>query len=187
MVIAEPAEASIVSLPASTEPPPAPPPDDRRPARAPAFNGIWELARALNRADRSALAIAAEDEPRPIPVDGLEVRKLLGTFWFRSVFPLFSVAWRERLLTALVATVVVPNHVVRIGRQVTPVNELGHEQIKAIADNPLMRSEAGADLRLLSAIGSLWGADALTRVHFGEVVNPAEPSRFATLLSGFRP
>ena len=179
-------EASVTDAPVNDAPPPTSPPDDRKPASASTFSGIWDLARALNRADRTALATAAGDSTSAIAVDGLEVRKLLGTFWFRSVFPHFSQSWRNRLLSALVDTVIVPNHAVRLGRQLAQVKDLRHDEIKAIADKPLMHSEAGADLRLLLAIGNLWGADALARVRFGEVVNPGESSRFAALLSGLR-
>ena len=150
------------------------------------FGSVWDLARALNRADRVALAIAAEERPSTIPVDGLEVKKLLGTFWFRSVFTLFSESWRERLLDALVAAVIVPNHVVRLGRNLAQVTDLTLEQIKAIVEKPLTQSHAGADLRLLHAIGLLWGADALKRLRFADVVHPGESSRLASLLAGLR-
>jgi cell division GTPase FtsZ len=150
------------------------------------FGSVWNLARALNRADRVALAIAAEERPSTIPVDGLEVKKLLGTLWFRSVFTLFSESWRERLLDALVAAVIVPNHVVRLGRNQAQVADLTLEQIQAIVEKPLTESHAGADLRLLHSIGLLWGADALERLRFGDVVHPGESSRLASLLAGLR-
>jgi hypothetical protein len=163
-----------------------PPPDDRQPARPSPSAGIWDLARGLNRADRTAVALAAEDGPSPFAVDGLEVRRLLGTFWFRSVFHFFSPPWRERLFSALVSDVIVPNHYVRLGRELTQLKDLRHEQIKAIADRPLTHADAGADLRLLIAIGNLWGADAIGRLRFGDIVNSNEPSRLATLWSGLR-
>jgi hypothetical protein len=150
------------------------------------FGSVWDLARALNRADRVALAIAAEEGPSTIPVDGLEVKKLLGTFWFRSVFTLFSESWRERLLDALVEAVIVPNHVVRLGRNLTQVTDLTLEQIEAIVEKPLTQSHAGADLRLLHAIGLLWGANALKRLRFADVEHPGESSRLASLLAGLR-
>jgi cell division GTPase FtsZ len=161
-------------------------PDEPIPAARLPFNGIWELARGLNRADRAAIAIAAEQGPAAIAVDELEVRKLLDTFWFRSVFPLFSQPWRERLLDALTTAVIVPNRMVRIGRQMTPLNDLTYEQLKAIGDKEFMRSESGDGVRLLLAIGGLWGPSALVRVRFGELVQADESSRLATLLSGLR-
>ena len=161
-------------------------PDEPIPAARLSFNGIWELARGLNRADRAAIAIAAEEGPAAIAVDELEVRKLLDTFWFRSVFPLFSQPWRERLLDALTTAVIVPNRMVRIGRQMTPLNDLTYEQLKAIGDKEFMRSESGDGVRLLLAIGGLWGPSALVRVRFGELVQADESSRLATLLSGLR-
>lgn len=182
------AERSAPLSAAIAAPAPPPPPllDDRKPAAQPPFNGIRELARALNRADRSAIAIAAEEGPAAIAVDGLEVRKLLDTFWFRSVFPLFSTAWRDRLLDALAAAVIVPNRMIRIGRQMAPLKDLSYEQIKAIGDKP-MHTESGGDVRLLLAIGGLWGPSAVVRIRFGELVDPGESSRLATLLSALRP
>jgi len=160
--------------------------DEPTPAARLPFNGIWELARGLNRADRAAMAIAAEEGPAAIAIDELEVRKLLDTFWFRSVFPLFSLPWRERLLDALTTAVIVPNRMVRIGRQMTPLNDLTYEQLKAIGDKEFMHSESGDGVRLLLAIGGLWGPSALVRVRFGELVQADESSRLATLLSGLR-
>ena len=34
-------------------------------------------------------------------MDGRELRRLLGTFWFRSVFTRLSSAWQQRILDAL--------------------------------------------------------------------------------------
>jgi hypothetical protein len=170
---------------------PAPPPpvllEDRTPAAPPSFNGIWELARALNRADREAIAIAAADGPAAIAVHELEVRKLVGTFWFRSVFPQFSPSWRERLLDVLTAAVIVPNRMIRMGWQIAPLKDLNYEQIKELGDKQLMQTEGGADVRLLLAIGGLWGPSAFARVRFGQLVQAGESSRLATLLSGLRP
>ena len=68
-----------------------------------------------------------------------------------------------------------------------PLKDLSYEQIRAIGDKLLMNTESGGDVRLLLAIGGLWGPSALVRVRFGELVPPGEPSRLATFLSGLRP
>jgi cell division GTPase FtsZ len=180
------AAAAVDDTPPVLTPPLPPPPDVRQPDRPLPAAGIWDLARAVNRGDRTAMAVAADVDPSPFAVDGLEVKRLLGTFWFRSVFQLFSPAWRERLFSALVSDVIVPNHQVKLGRELAQLKDLRHEQIKAIADRLLTHTDAGPDLRLLMAIGNLWGADALTRMRFGDAVNPSEPSRLATLFSGLR-
>jgi cell division GTPase FtsZ len=172
--------------PADDPPPPTSSDDEREPVAACPFAGIWDLSRALNRVDPVALAIAAEEWTGRIPVDGLEVKKLLGTFWFRSVFTLFSESWREPLLQAVMEAVIVPNHVVRLGRNVAQLKELTYEQIKAIGEKPLTHGQAAADLRLLLAIGNLWGPDALARLRFTDVVNPGESSRLASLFAGLR-
>ena len=49
-----------------------------------------------------------------MPVDGVVVKKLLGTFWFRSVFPHLLRIVAQRLLDALAENVVIPNHVMRL-------------------------------------------------------------------------
>ncbi|HYU80962.1 MAG TPA: hypothetical protein VEK56_18380 [Vicinamibacterales bacterium] len=152
--------------------------------QAPAFNSIWDFARALNRADSAALALAANAGDARIPVDGGEVKKLLGTFWFRSVFPLLSTAWRDRLLDTLLESVVIPNHEFKVGRQTRLLSELSHAEMKEFFSKTLTRGTAGIDLQLLLAIGSLWGEDVVHRIRFAEPPPGDGASRLATLLSG---
>ncbi|MGH9197475.1 MAG: hypothetical protein ACRD1T_17245, partial [Acidimicrobiia bacterium] len=49
-----------------------------------AFSTFWEFALALNRLDPAALRLAGDGAESGIRIDGIELRKLLGTFWFRS-------------------------------------------------------------------------------------------------------
>ena len=65
------------------------------------FATVAEFARALNRLDPIALELAAGDPLPDMSIEGLAVKQLLGTFWFRSIFPRLSPSWRERLLEAL--------------------------------------------------------------------------------------
>ena len=182
--LADTAEPAAIVEPAAAAASAASP--DRRAAEGCArFETVWDLARALNRSDPAALALAA-DEPQPdMPVDGVVVKKLLGTFWFRSVFPRLSESWRRRLLDALAETLVMPNHVMRQGRRSVRLAELSYEQLKEISDKTLVRGDAGTDLQLLIAIGQLWGPEALGRLQFVETSEPEDSSRLAALL-GFR-
>ena len=69
-------------------------------ARAP-FPSFRDLALAVNRGDATAVALATNGSDPAIRIDGAELRKLLTTFWFRSVFERLSQAWRTRLLEAV--------------------------------------------------------------------------------------
>jgi cell division GTPase FtsZ len=146
------------------------------------FETVWEFARALNRSDRAALRMAADEREPELPIDGLEVKRLLGTFWFRSVFPQLSGAWRERLLDALTNSIEIPNHVMRLGRQGVRLSDLRYAQLKEISAKTLVRGAAGTDLQLLVAIGHLWGDEAFSRLRFVDIVEREESSRFAALL-----
>ena len=55
------------------------------PPRARAFATFWEFAVALNRSDPAALALAGDGATSDIPIDGAELRRLLGMMWFRTV------------------------------------------------------------------------------------------------------
>ena len=82
----------------------------------PSFASLWEFAVAVNRSDPAALAVARDGTQSEISFDGREVRKLLGTMWFRGVVSRLSPAWRDRMLEALVASAPVPDHVLKVGR-----------------------------------------------------------------------
>ena len=146
----------------------------------PAFATVVDFAKALNRLDPTALALGSGPSPAT-PIDGADVRKLLGTFWFGSVFPRFSASWRERLLDALVESFVIPNHVLRHGRQPLNMAAATYDDLKEIDARTTVGSPAAADLKLMLAIAALWGADALKRVRFVETAEPEAPSRIASL------
>jgi len=156
-----------------------------RPA-GPPFATLAELAKALNRLDPIALQIAAGDALPDMAVDGVAVKQLLGSLWFRSIFPRLSASWRERLLEALAASVVIPNHVLTRGRQVVHLADASHDELKAIDDQANVSGAAGGDLQLLLAVTSLWGDEAPRRLRFVEVATPAGSSRIGALL-GRRP
>jgi cell division GTPase FtsZ len=150
------------------------------------FASLSEFAVAVNRSEPAALAIAANGATAGIPVEGLEVRKLLGTIWFRTVVPKLSEAWRTRILDALVATAVVPNHGVRIGRQPMRLGELTYAQLHELATKSSVIDHVRPDVDLLVTVGRLWGSDAVTRIRFGDVPVERGPSRLAGLLGGLR-
>ena len=89
------------------------------------FGSFWDLALAINRSDPEALEMANNGASGSVSVDPAELRKLLGTVWFRSVFPRLSNAWRERLLEVLVDSVIVPNHLLKLGRREVRMRDAG--------------------------------------------------------------
>jgi hypothetical protein len=115
-------------------------------------------------------------------IEGSAVRQLLGVFWFKSIFPRFSPAWRERLFDALAATLVLPNHVLSKGRQPTHLADATHDELKAIAVRTAVNDAAGADLQLLLLIMRLWGEEARGRLQFVEAPAPQASSRLSALL-----
>ena len=115
------------------------------------------------------------------------VRKLVGAIWFRSIFPKFSSSWHERLLDALAASVVIPNHVLSRGRQPIHLADGSHEDLKAIAASRTVSGAAGADLHLVLAIVGLWGEEARSRLRFVDVAAPERSSRLGALFGMRRP
>ena len=153
-------------------------------ARAP-FASLLEFAVAVNRADPTALALAGGGAGE-IPVDGADVRKLLGTLWFRGVVPHLSADWRTRLFDALRTSAEIPNHVVRLGRQQTRVSELGQAQLREVVASPSLPDAVRQDVELLAAIARVWGEDAIRQLQFREMAAPPVTSGFSSLLQGIR-
>ncbi len=153
-------------------------------ARAP-FASLLEFAVAVNRADPTALALAGGSVGE-IPVDGTDVRKLLGTMWFRGVVPHLSADWRTRLFDALRTSTEIPNHVVRLGRRQTRVSELGQAQLREVAASESLLDAVRQDVELLAAIARVWGEDAIRQLQFREMAAPPVTSGFSSLLQGIR-
>lgn len=130
------------------------------------FTNLWELAVAVNRGEPAALAVAHNGATADIVVEGAEVKKLLRTFWFRTVVPLLSDEWKARILETFVRDVVVPDHVVKVGRQPMHLSELTAAQLREVASQLSVPDELKPDLDLLVAIGRLWGDNAVARVRF---------------------
>jgi cell division GTPase FtsZ len=167
---------------------PQPAPSTRKIAQASPARGVTtfrDFAVALNRADPAALALAG-DGTSDIPVDGTEVRRLLGMMWFRTAFDRLSGAWRERLLHALLESTAVPDHALKRGRQTIHLREMSYEDLQKTRSRTAVPDGIQPDLDLLIAVGRFWGADAVTRVRFVEAAERHEASTMESLLHKLR-
>jgi len=150
------------------------------------FTTFWEFAVAVNRSDPAALALAGNGATSELPFDRVELRRLLGMMWFRTVLARLSRDWRERVLDALIEGTTVPDYSVKLGRQSMHLRELTYEQLQEIGAKTIVADWIRADLDLLITVGRFWGADALKRVRFVEAPQRHEPSTMESLLQRFR-
>jgi hypothetical protein len=120
-------------------------------------------------------------------IDSNELRKLLTTFWVRSVFSRLSIDWRDRMLDVLVQNVTIPNYSLRQGRRALRLNEATFEDLKQIVTETIFPDAVRSDLQLLVAVGTLWGEEALARFEFIQSSDDGlKPSRFSSLLGALR-
>jgi hypothetical protein len=140
--------------------------DEPTPPLPRGFPTFWALCLGVNRRDAAALAIAGNGASPTLPVEGAELRKLLGTVWFRSVFAQLSQPWRERLLDVLVQSGPIANRVVRSGRRTAKVSELAYEELKQVPGETILPEAVRADVQLLIVAGALWGPEAIKRFAF---------------------
>ena len=120
-----------------------------------------------------------------MPIDGAEVRKLLGTLWFRSVVPRLSPALKERILDVFVESVAIPNHRVRRGRDVVNVSDLSYADLQEVVRTSVL-DVIKPDLDLLLTVGRLFGSDAVARIRFVDPAVNNDRSALAGLLHGWR-
>jgi cell division GTPase FtsZ len=151
-----------------------------------AFSTFWEFAVALNRSDPAALALAGDGATSSIPLDAIEMKRLLGMMWFRTVFGRLGNDWRERLLHVLIESATVADHAVKRGRQTVHLRELTYEELEETNSKTLVPDWIRPDLDLLITVGRLWGADAVKRLRFVEAPERHEPSMMESLLERFR-
>jgi cell division GTPase FtsZ len=163
---------------------PVEPPHDKNDER-PAFSCLSEFAVAMNRSDPVAVALAKSDASCPFPIEASDVRKLLGTMWFRGVVPRLSHMWQARVLDAFVEGLVVPNHQVRRGRQSVPLSEMSYADLQELAKTSTLAA-IRPDLDLLLAVGRLWGEAGLRRIGFTDAAPNGTPTMLASLLQGIR-
>jgi cell division GTPase FtsZ len=180
----EPQQA-IHALATTADAPLAEPVERTKQQRDPSFSTFWEFAVAVNRSEPAALALASNGAKTEIPIEGSELRKLIGTMWFREVVPRLSEEWRTRLLSVLVDAVEVPNHVVKVGGRSTHLSELTYGELQELKTRPAADS-IRSDMELLLTIGRLWGADAIGRFHYTGNAPAPDTSRFARLMQGLR-
>ena len=188
------AQPGLSGVEQEVEIPATPVPEDHPPASEGAgtttsptsgFSTFWEFAVALNHADPAAIAMAANGVKPEFPILPGELRKLLGTFWFRSAFSRFSAAWRERTLEVVMTGIAIPNHAVKHGRHIVYASDLTYDQLHDVCSKTMLRGPAGTDLQLLLTVGKLWGPDALARLTFTDVDGRGEPSRLGNVLQRF--
>jgi cell division GTPase FtsZ len=152
--------------------------DDR-----PAFSNFWEFAVAVNRGDPLALALARNGESDALSIEPADVRKLLGTIWFRGVVPRLSEAWKARVLDALAEGVALPNHHVRRGKQSVRLSDMSYQDLLELAKTSTLAA-IRPDLDLLLAVGRLWGEDGLRRLRFADATPNGTPTMLAGLFQG---
>jgi hypothetical protein len=150
------------------------------------FATFWDFARAVNRSDPAALALAADGVESEIPMDVRDVRKLLGTFWFRSVFPRLSKHWQNRILDVVTQHATIPDHTIGKGRNAVHFSEMTTEQRQQMVSDPTLADEVRADLQLVTTVAMLWGDEALKRFQFVPASPAPDNSRLAALLQPFR-
>ena len=150
-----------------------------------AFSSFWEFAVAMNRSDPVALALAQSGASDDLSIEAADVRKLLGTVWFRGVVPRLSASWKTRVLDALVEGVAVPNHPVRRGKQHVRLSDMSYQDLLELAKTSTLAA-IRPDLDLLLAVGRLWGEDGLHRLRFADATQNGTPTMLAGLFQGMR-
>ena len=156
-------------------------------ARPRAFTTFWEFAIAVNRSEPAALTLAGDGAASDIPMDGGELRRLMGMMWFRTVvLGRLSAHWRQRVLDVLIDSAVVPDHAVKLGRQTMHLRELSFEQLQEVGAKTMVPDWIQADLDLLITVGRFWGPDAVKRFHFVDPPERRELSVMESLLDKLR-
>jgi cell division GTPase FtsZ len=152
----------------------------------PGFTTFWEFAIAVNRSDPAALLLAGNGAPSDIPIDGVELRRLLGMMWFRTVLGRLSDHWRQRVLDVLVESAELPDHALKVGRQTMHLREMSYEQLQELGAKTMVPDWIRADLDLLITVGRFWGPDTLKRFRFVDPPDRREPSMMSSLLDKLR-
>jgi hypothetical protein len=182
-IVSPPLEVAQVPamLPAELHPPITAPVAAAEPQ---GFTSFWDLALAVNRSNPQALALAQDGEDSHITVDPAEMKKLLGTLWFRSVFPRLSQTWRERTLNVVLENAVIPNHTLRVGRRDVFLSNVQHSELKELFSQLSIPEDVRADVRFVMTVGHLWGAESVARLRYVDV--PEVASGLSGRLLGIR-
>jgi cell division GTPase FtsZ len=158
----------------------------KAPAPGPAVASFWDFALAINRSDPAALNQAANGPQPDMSIDVGELKKLLSTFWFRSVFSRLSTAWRERLLAVLVEQVTIPDYTIKTGRRTVRLSELTDAQRRQMLNTANLPDAVRADFQLVAMVAMLWGEDAVKRFAFTPASTVLGTSTVSSLLQSFR-
>jgi len=162
-------------------------PTELRFAKGATFASFWDLALAINRSEPGALEMGQNGASLSVTIDPVDLRKLLGTAWFRSVFVRLSLAWRERLLSVLSDNVVFPNHVLKVGRREILMRDASLSDLRELFSKSSVSEAVRGDLRLLLAVGSLWGHESFERFQFADRPPTSETSsKLTQMMQGFR-
>lgn len=180
--VTSPVEALTAGVPPPTPGSSGPPPEPT----APHFGGLWEFALAVNRGDPAALAVASDEVACDVPIGAGDIRKLLGTVWFRGVAGALSPRWRDRILDVLVASGAIPDHLLRLDRRDVRLSELSHAQMNDAVSRNAVADAVRPDLDLLLAAARVWGADVLDRFEFAGLPGNGERSRLASVLMALK-
>jgi hypothetical protein len=156
------------------------------PSPATAFASLWDFALAINRSDAAALKQAANGLQPDIPIDVGELRKLLSTFWFRSVFSRLSPSWRDRLLAVLVEQVTIPDYTIKTGRRTVHLSELTDVQRRQVLTTANLPDAIRADFQLVVMVAMLWGEEAVRRLALTPASDAPGASTLSSLLQTFR-
>ena len=187
--VAAPVIAAVQARPVSVKPVSPPLTRSEKPLarNGHAFATFWEFAVAVNRSDPTAVALAGNGATSDIPIDGAELRRLLGMMWFRTVvLARLSHEWRDRILGVLLDTATVPDHPMKLGRQTIHLRELSYEQLQEIDAKTIVADWIRPDLDLLLTVARFWGVDTLKRVRFVDAPERHEPSVMETFLDKIR-
>jgi cell division GTPase FtsZ len=183
-----PGPAVLVEAPADDTQPAqiAEPSDPGPPQPSGSFSSLWEFAIALNRSNREALALASNGSDSGIPIDSTELRKLLGTVWFRAAFRRLSDNWRQRLFEVVRGQLPIQNCLVKVGRTSMPLREVPYSRLNEVAARDDMPDTIRADVYILLAVGRLWGEEAVQQCQFTGEPQVAERLGFGSVLGVFR-
>jgi cell division GTPase FtsZ len=164
--------------------------EDRPAAAAPdmtaSFTRFWDLAFALQRSEPAALAFASGTDGSQVAIESSELRRLLGTMWFPSVFQHLSQQWKDRLLDVLAEDIVVPNHMVRVGRRTLPISDVSLDDLRDVVKKTMLPDATHADIQLLVTVGHLWGPQAIRRLRFGDPADSPHHSKLGLFLQAWR-
>ena len=81
----------------------------------------------------------------------------------------------------LVDSLVVPDHMLKLGRRETHLRDMGLADMKELFSKSSVSEAVRGDVRLLMAVGNLWGPESLERFQFADGPPTPEMSSKLTL------